>query len=150
MPKQTLDRSFVSDMQFKFPLPPATLSSPSRSLRSIDAFSAPSNPFDTGESSHGHDSAPSSGDPARIHPIFINSDLNDKAKILHLPTEAYPADRLNPVCMGYFNHSEYEAAMSSIMVAEAMYQSSTGYAGQRSSRSSLQHRRSMSMLSSFA
>jgi hypothetical protein len=148
------DRSLLRALQLKFPLPPPTPPSTNRSIKSNDAFSVPSNPFDASESPRGSDSVPSTANPAHIHPIFINSDLNEKAKNLHLPSEAYPVDRLNPVCMGYFNHSEYEAAMSSIMVAEAMYQSSSAHAGRESqllsSEGSLQHRRSISTFFNFS
>jgi hypothetical protein len=84
-----------------------------------------------------------------MHPIFINSDLNPRNGNFFGFEEEYPVDRLNPVCMGYFNHFEYEAAMASINAIEAMYlnRSSPSDVDTLSEKSepTLRHRRSTSM-----
>jgi hypothetical protein len=84
-------------------------------------------------------------DPSLIHPVFINSDLTPDARFYNFK-ELYPVDRLNPVCMGYFNYPEYEAAMSSINAAEAMLRDPEGYEMSRrlSTRRTLRQRRSTS------
>lgn len=90
-------------------------------------------------------SAVSITDPSLIHPVFINSDLSPDARFYNFK-ELYPVDRLNPVCMGYFNYPEYEAAMSSINAAEAMLRDPEGYEMSRrlSTRRTLRQRRSTS------
>ena len=133
-------------MDFKFPLPPI------RILANPDSPTS-SNPYDASDeraSSPGSDDSLISSDTACIHPIFINSDLNPKNGSLFSFEEDYPVDRLNPVCMGYFNHFEYEAAMASINAIEAMYlkRSSPSDVDTLSEMSepTLRHRRSASML----
>jgi len=84
-------------------------------------------------------------DPLLIHPVFINSDLTPNARFYNFK-ELYPVERLNPVCMGYFNYPEYEAAMSSINAAEAMLRDPEGYQLSRrlSTTRTLRQRRSTS------
>jgi len=59
-------------------------------------------------------------DPALVHPVFITSGLCLDDRHSALPDIEYPVERLNPVCIGYYNHFEYEAAMDSIRAAEAI------------------------------
>jgi hypothetical protein len=87
-------------------------------------------------------------DSARVHPVFINSDLRPEIGVICTVGNDYPIDRLNPVCAGYFNHVEYEAAMESIRQVEAMNDMNVGITGfttlSETPKITLQHRRSTS------
>src|SRR5208282_1892545 len=110
-------------MNFQFPFPP--MSTPSPRPRTAPAeFSPSSTGFDRSEeriSPTGFNTSLMSIDPAHVHPVFINSDLHPNDSSFFNSEEEYPTDRFHPACMGYFNHHEYEAAMSSINAIEAMF-----------------------------
>ena len=130
-------------MEFKFPLPPVTTPSPASGLtKQIESNSPQANTTTSSEFDHSldHPSSTSSlfnifhtnpavevspepfssDHPARVHPVFINSDLHPDHRVVCQSEEEYPVDRLSPICIGYFNHKEYEAAMASIYAAEEM------------------------------
>ena len=135
-------------MRFTFPIPPDTTPSPFRSAPSSAGFLTPAYISDRPRRSPQRILTPQpiTADPARIHPIFINSDLRLSSKGLYSADEIYPVDRLNPVCMGYFNYRQYEAAMWAITAAETAWQSPQIKVSTPPSES-LQHRRSSSITS---
>jgi hypothetical protein len=118
-------------MEFEFPLPPVTTPSPLPHFSVLDTPSTSSSfseAFDISRFSVGvlgRNCA--SNDSARVHPVFIHSDLHPEKGVFYGSVHDYPVDRLNPVCMGYFNHPEFEAAMLSISAAESMFSNGTGY-----------------------
>ena len=132
-------------MKFKFPLPPLAIPSPPAQNSPKDISLAPENLIDSDRDiSTSRESAIASRDPARTHPVFINSDLCPEKGPFHQCAEEYPVNRLNPVCMGYFNHPEYEIAMASIRAAEEIYRSRSIDDDVGSFEETIQHRRSTS------
>lgn len=139
-------------MDFKFPLPPIETPSPRLHDGSNDmspVSSDLSTPRDGQTSSSASNNSPIASNPACVHPVFINSDLNPEESRFFDFEEEYPVDRLNPACMGYLNHLEYEAAMASINAIEAMYQNLSPPSDvdtmSEASERTLQNRRSASM-----
>jgi len=130
-------------MEFEFPLPPVLSPSPLSSVterlkpKSPEANTAGS-PGSSGTIARRSSTAglfdifhtKSAGEAIKVpnspnlssslHPVFINSALHPECRISSQFDEPYPVERLNPVCFGYFNHKEYEAAMASILAAEVM------------------------------
>jgi hypothetical protein len=134
-------------MDFKFPLPPST---PAHSI----AFSLDSPSFAEGLDIVAPLSlrAVNSHDPARNHPVFINSHLHPGDGSAH-SAENYPVVRLHPACVGYFNHVEYETAMQSILQAQTMCDNSIGFTDfstlSKAPKITIQRRRSSSIVSIF-
>ena len=137
-------------MDLKFPLPPigtpsSRFQTVSSDVSSISSYHSATSHERGSSSTSDHDLI--SSDSACIHPVFINSDLRPKTGMFSIE-EKYPVDRLNPVCMGYFNHIEYEAAMASINAIEAMVRDRSPPSDVNSlsevSDDTLQHRRSAS------
>ena len=141
-------------MDFNFPLPPVFVKTiPSRegdlAPEHLSSASSLFNIFHRDRVNGFSDTSLVSDLSSRSHPVFINSDLDPENRIIYECEEAYPVDRLSPVCMGYFDHMEYEAAMASISAAEEMlnqHQTQSRLADPIDVlEPSLQHRRSTSI-----
>jgi hypothetical protein len=116
-------------MEFEFPLPPVVNHSPLPYFSNLDtpSSSSYSETFDRSRTSVDDLDELFDDDSARVHPVFIHSDLDPDKGRFYDSVHDYPVDRLNPAAMGYFNHSEFEAAMSSISEAESLFSGGTGY-----------------------
>jgi len=142
-------------MNFQFPLPP--IRTPSPRPRTAPADLSPTSIVYNGSekqfSPTPFNRSPMPSDSAHVHPVFINSDLHPNDSNFFSSVEEYPTDRLHPACMGYFNHHEYEAAMSSINAIEAMYLRRSAITDSDTmsevSENTLRHRRSKSNILSW-
>ena len=136
--------AYLRVMKFKFPLPPISTPSPPHNSPQHKSDASP-NSIDSDELVHFRQNAIASSDPERTHPAFIGSDLRPENGPFHDCQGEYPVERLNPVCMGYFNNHEYEIAMASIRAAEEIYRNRSHFDDEDTSfEKTLQHRRSES------
>jgi hypothetical protein len=114
---------FFRVLEYDFPLPPASASSPP-AQSSFTFMAEPSAMAEYPQLSPTpplvSDNFATSNDPARVHPTFIKSDLQPERGPFYPLEGEYPVDRLNPACIGYFNHVEYELAMATIAAAESL------------------------------
>lgn len=141
--------AYLRVMKFKFPLPPLSTPSPPHSSPQHTS-DGPPNSIDSDEPVHSRQEAIASTDPARTHPAFIGSDLRPENGPFHDCQGEYPIERLNPICMGYFNNREYEIAMASIRAAEEIYHNRSLFDAEDTSfEKTLQRRRSESKQCKF-